>query len=190
MFFRCHLASGRIVYMKIVIGSENPTKLEATKQAFAIVWPDETFTFETHDASSGVNEQPMSEEEAIEGGRNRARFVLDNTDAEYAVGMEGGMYKVASQWFVSDWAVIRHRDGREGLAGTPRYAIPDYLAKHVKPEFDLSAVLEHKLGTKDVGRLDGYAGMTTDNHTTRTTSNRDAIVIALAPFVRDFWQHS
>jgi inosine/xanthosine triphosphatase len=171
---------------KVAVGSENPTKIDAAQQAFAIAFPNHKFVFSGIAAPSGVNEQPMSEAESILGANNRAQFVFDNSDADFAIGMEGGMYFVNDMWFVSDWVVVRDRNGEKGIAGTPRYFVPEYLAKHVTADFDLSAVLEEKLNKKDIGKLDGYAGMSTNNHITRTTSNRDALVIALAPFKQDW----
>lgn len=170
--------------IKVSIGSTNPTKREAVKQAFMIVWPEERFEIETLDVPSGVNEQPLHEDESITGARNRAKLALDETEADYAVGIEGGMYEVDSKWFVSDWAVVIDRSGKEGIGGTPRYHVPVHLRQHITPDHDLSAVLEDKLGTANIGKLDGYAGLMTGNHITRTTSNRDAVIIALAPFIR------
>nr|MBP9820166.1 DUF84 family protein [Candidatus Woesebacteria bacterium] len=74
---------------KIVVGSKNPTKLTAVKEAFLIVLPEEpTFVFKMLDAPSGVNEQPLQEEEAIQGARNRAQYVRQETGADYAIGIE------------------------------------------------------------------------------------------------------
>jgi non-canonical (house-cleaning) NTP pyrophosphatase len=39
---------------KVVVGSANPVKLETTKEAFALVFPHETFEYITHSAPSGV----------------------------------------------------------------------------------------------------------------------------------------
>ena len=164
---------------KVVVGSKNPTKLEAVKQAFKTVWPDENFDFGQIDVASGVNEQPLSETETIKGAENRANKVLELTDADYAVGLEGGMYKIAGKWFVSDWAVVVSPNGKIGYGGTPRYYVPEKFAKHVTAELDLSAVLEREVGVKDIGKLDGYAGMVTNNFLTRTTSNQIAIINAL-----------
>jgi len=175
--------------MKVIVGSTNPTKLEAVKQALKIVWPDREFSFDTLDAPSGVNEQPLSEQETIKGATNRAQFGLDNSDADYGVGIEGGMYHIDEQWFVSDWVVIINRAGQKGIGGTSRYPIPQSISQHIDENYDLSAVLEKKHGYKNIGKLDGYAGLTTNNHITRTASNRDATVIALAPFIRDFWNN-
>lgn len=173
-----HLPNGT----KVAIGSTNPTKLEAVKLAFSQVWPEATFQYELIDAPSDVNEQPLSESETMRGAENRARFVLDNTSADFAVGIEGGMYQLANKWFVSDWACVISRDDRIGFGGTPRYFVPDKFALLVTADFDLSAVLEQELGAKNIGKLDGYAGLTTNNFLTRTTSNQIAIITALSRF--------
>lgn len=174
--------------MKVIVGSNNPTKLDAVRQAFAIVWPDREFSFDTLDAPSRVNDQPLSEEESIRGASNRAKFALEQTHADYAVGIEGGMYQINNQWFVSDWVVVIDSSGKQGIGGTPRYPVPQKISQHVDENYDLSAVLAEKHGHKDIGKLDGYAGLTTGNHITRTTSNRDAVVIALAIFSRNHFE--
>lgn len=51
----------------VLVGSTNPVKLNATKQAFAQCFPDKVFEFETCEVESGVSDQPMSDEEARQG---------------------------------------------------------------------------------------------------------------------------
>lgn len=175
--------------MLVVVGSTNPTKLESVRQAFSIVWPDEVWNFTAVEVESAVAEQPKDELETITGARHRAKECLrQRPDADYFVGLEGGIYQLEGTWFVSDWAVVLDKKGREGLAGTPRYAIPEKIMRHVTDDFHLSAAIEKELGHIDIGKAHGYSGLTTGNHLTRTVSNRDAVIIALAPFSRSHFQ--
>jgi non-canonical (house-cleaning) NTP pyrophosphatase len=54
--------------MKIIIGSKNPAKNQAVKNAF----PEKNVEFVSLDIPSGVSEQPFSDEETITGAKNRA----------------------------------------------------------------------------------------------------------------------
>jgi non-canonical (house-cleaning) NTP pyrophosphatase len=58
--------------MKIIIGSKNPAKITAVKNAF----PGE-FEMISLDIPSGVNDQPFSDEETIKGAVNRATKALE-----------------------------------------------------------------------------------------------------------------
>lgn len=174
--------------MKVVVGSLNPTKVDSVRAATKILWPERQIEVLGREAKSGVAEQPMSESETIAGARSRALQILEETDCDFAVGIEGGQYKLDNAIYLSDWAIVIDRSRREGIGGTPRYLIPEHINRHISPERDLSRVLHEEFDLADVGKKHGYAGMITGNHITRTTSNRDAVVIAFAPFVRNFFR--
>ena len=76
--------------MKVAIGSKNPVKIEAVKEAFGKVWPDQDFEFIGIEVPSGVPDQPMSDEESIKGATTRANNALDRLNADFGIGLEGG----------------------------------------------------------------------------------------------------
>lgn len=51
----------------VAVGSTNPVKIEASKLAFEAVWPKRVFEVEGVSVSSGVSDQPMSDQESITG---------------------------------------------------------------------------------------------------------------------------
>jgi non-canonical (house-cleaning) NTP pyrophosphatase len=55
------------MYVKVVVGSTNPVKIEAVKTAFEMAWPEQVWDVTGVPAASGVSVQPMSNEECIEG---------------------------------------------------------------------------------------------------------------------------
>src|SRR5258708_25029535 len=69
--------------MKVAIGSDNPVKIKAVKDAFKTIWPKKKFTFKGYKVPSGVSDQPMSPEECIKGAKNRARRVLKLSKANF-----------------------------------------------------------------------------------------------------------
>ncbi len=60
---------------KIIVASKNPVKINATKVAFEKVFPQETFEVIGMQVPSFVSDQPMSDEETLEGAINRAENV-------------------------------------------------------------------------------------------------------------------
>ena len=77
--------------MKVVVGSTNPVKINAAKQAFEKLWPDDFWEVVGHSAPSEVSDQPISDNESIIGARNRARYIMREYQPDYAVGLEGGL---------------------------------------------------------------------------------------------------
>ena len=69
---------------KVIIASKNPVKINATKQAFESVFPTEQFEFIGIRVPSFVSDQPMSDEETLEGAINRAENAkLAKKDAHF-----------------------------------------------------------------------------------------------------------
>ena len=55
--------------MKIAVASRNPVKLEASRVAFERVFADSDLTVVAVDTTSGVPDQPMSDEQYLAGSR-------------------------------------------------------------------------------------------------------------------------
>ena len=58
--------------MKIIIASRNPIKINATKLAFEQMFPDNLFQFDGVSISSDISDQPMSNNETLNGAMNRS----------------------------------------------------------------------------------------------------------------------
>ena len=83
--------------MNIAVGSLNPVKLAAVKEAFSIVWPDTVWDVIGVEVISGVSAQPMSDIESIKGAINRAKISITELEADYGVGLEGGLQKIGER---------------------------------------------------------------------------------------------
>ena len=104
--------------IRVAVGSTNPCKIEAVRQAFTDMFHRQQhhnnaeIVISSHDAKSGVSDQPMGDTETKEGAYNRAIAALsslslerrtdNNNDdqssfpeltMEFAVGLEGGLEK-------------------------------------------------------------------------------------------------
>ena len=53
--------------MKVAVGSMNPVKIDAVRQAFESLFPDDKWDVKGIDIKSGVSNQPMSDKESIRG---------------------------------------------------------------------------------------------------------------------------
>ncbi|MQA02726.1 MAG: inosine/xanthosine triphosphatase [Streptosporangiales bacterium] len=167
--------------MMVAVGSTNPVKTEAARQAFGHAWPGASLDVEPVTVRSGVPEQPMSDLECIEGARNRAILAREALDAEYGVGLEAGLVHVGGLWFNCGWAVVTDATFREGIGSTFRVPVPTVVVRKVERGAELAEVMDEVLGENDA-RSAGYFGVLTGGAVTRLRASTDAVVAALAPF--------
>ena len=79
--------------MKVVVGSQNPVKLEAVELGIKELWPSKQIELLGMEVDSGINEQPLSDVEMIKGAKKRAHAAITGQkDARYGVGLEGGLH--------------------------------------------------------------------------------------------------
>lgn len=81
-----------LVMISVSVGSENPVKVEAVKNAVQKIWGYTTVI--AVKCLSGVSDQPTSDDEAIEGALTRAQQSLEKTGADYGIGFDTLMYRV------------------------------------------------------------------------------------------------
>lgn len=149
--------------MNVRVGTRNPMKVEATRDAFARHWGEVTVV--GIEVPSGVSPQPLSFGEIARGARERARRAFGECD--FAVGIEAGVFRigpVSPRPFQITLACIT--DGvREALGAGPFYEVPDALVR-------------------EIVRADtGSVSIVTRGKVTRHDVTRDAVLMALGPFV-------
>jgi len=169
--------------MKVLVGSMNPPKLESVKQAFEAVWPDQISRVEGRPVSSGVSDQPMNEAETLQGARNRAQKLL-LFEADYFVGIEGGLIYSADRWMECGWVVVLDQDGHEGLAASAKIMVPKPVHDILMTGATLSDAFEKLYGIQNIGRGGGFFGFMTGGAVDRVRAYTDAVAFALARFVR------
>ncbi|HUC23874.1 MAG TPA: inosine/xanthosine triphosphatase [Streptosporangiaceae bacterium] len=169
--------------MIVAVGSLNPAKIEAARLAFGTLWPGVLDAVHGCDVLSGVAAQPMTDAETIRGARNRAIRAIGRGDADYGVGIEGGLEQTEGSWFNSGWAVIVDRAGREGVGSTLRMQVPPALMELVQAGRELGEACDVVFGRTDANRAEGFVGFMTGNAIHRTGALCDAVIAALTPFL-------
>ncbi|HUB41469.1 MAG TPA: inosine/xanthosine triphosphatase [Streptosporangiaceae bacterium] len=169
--------------MIVAVGSLNPAKIEAARLAFDAVWPGPVAGVRGFDVSSGVAAQPMTDAEAIRGARNRAATAIGLGQADYGVGIEGGLQQTEGSWFNSGWAVVLDRAGREGVGSTLRMQVPLALMDLVLTGQELGEACDVLFGRTNANRSEGFIGLMTSNALHRTGALCDAVIAALTPFL-------
>ena len=171
--------------MKVAVGSQNPVKIEAAHLAFAALWPDEQWEISGATVESGVSAQPMSDEESIEGARNRAHAARDVLGADYGVGLEGGLQKIGDHYFDCGWAVVVNCAGVEGIGSTVKIMTPPKIMTLIYSGLELGHANDQVFGAVNSKQAEGHFGLMTNNIITRTQGYRDGLIVALARFVHE-----
>jgi len=169
---------------KVIIGSRNPVKIEAVRQAFERVFPARTFMFEGVNIPSGVSDQPMTDAETRAGARNRAEAARrERPRADYWVGQEGGLEAHDDQLHAFAWMVVRSAE-RMGEARTGTFMLPPPIAELVRGGMELGDADDQVFGLTNSKQEDGAVGLLTHRMITRTAYYREALILALIPFVQ------
>lgn len=167
----------------VIVASKNPLKIQATKTAFDRMFPDGNFTFGGRSASSGVADQPLSDQETLQGAMNRARNAqATEPEATYWVGLEGGVHTLDGEMQVFEWIVVLHRDGTMGRARTGALPLPQETAKLVRSGMELGDADNLVYKKKNSRQEMGTVGNLTGGLITRQSFFEDTIVLALIPF--------
>ncbi len=170
--------------MRVVVGSKNPVKVGAVQEAFRRYFPD--CEVSGVEVKSGVNEQPMSEVETVMGARNRARRCIGN--ANYGVGIEGGVCEIEGKMFECAWVCVVDRKGEEGLGGGLYFELPGKIAEKIRQGGELGPIMEQMM-KYDVKRTNGAIGVLTKDELKRKDAYVQIILSALIKFVSPEWYH-
>ena len=170
--------------MKVVVGSTNPVKIEATKRAFKKVWPQKKWEIVGIEVSSGVSHQPMTDKEAVKGARNRAKEALKIIRADFGVGLEGGLQEFEGNWFDTGWIVVIDKKGKEGIGSTIRMQNAPKTIKMVQVGMELGHVDDIVFKVKNSKQGDGHFGLMSKNAVTRTEAYTEGVISALVRFIR------
>ncbi|MDZ4299714.1 MAG: inosine/xanthosine triphosphatase [Candidatus Sungbacteria bacterium] len=169
--------------MKVAVGSHNPAKIEAVRMAFSAVWPNEEWEVFGTAVSSGIANQPMSDEESIRGAQNRARAARESAGADWGVGLEGGLHCVNERYFDCGWIIVSDSAGNEGIGSTARIIVPERVMALIHQGKELGDVNDELFGVKNSKQHEGYFGLMTKNAMTRAGTYRDGVIVALSRFV-------
>jgi inosine/xanthosine triphosphatase len=169
---------------KVVVGSNNPVKLEATKEAFEIAFPDEVFEFLTHSALSGVPDQPFGVDETKLGATNRSDDCKKSfPEADYFVGLEGGLEEVGDEHWAFAWMCVQNSSSAYGYGRTSSYLLPPKVSKLVRGGAEFSSATDIVFNEVDSKYKGGTVSILTNGHITRKGYYREAVVFALIPFI-------
>ena len=165
----------------MAVGSKNPVKLAAARAVFASAFP--SARIEAIAVPSGVPDQPFGDAETIAGARARALAARQALDADYGVGLEGGVVEDGDSMRSCAWCVIVHRDGREGVGGSLAMPLPSAVATMIRDGMELGHAMDALVAQRGTKHGQGAVGILTDGRIDRQGAYEVLVTYALAPFL-------
>ena len=167
--------------MKIAVGSTNPVKVTAVRHTVLRIWPEAEII--PVSVPSGVSDMPMTDEETLTGARNRAMVARAALDADFGIGLEGGVHPEPFGLTLHGWVVVVDGNGRIGIGGGGRLPLPEQIAQKVLAGTELGHVMDDLLGDHNSKQKGGAVGALTNGLILREETFALAVAYALAPFV-------
>ena len=153
-----------MVNMKVVIGSSNLPKRNAVESSFKAVFPDEDIIIETVSTDSGVSSHPTSGGESITGALTRVTRAKELVaDADYYVGIEGGLLRVSGRAWEIGWIAISNSDGKIATGLSSGIELQGSILRAVTDGIELNKVLESEYGIQSAGSSNGFYGLATND---------------------------
>ncbi len=133
---------------------------------------------------NGVGDQPHGDAATFQGALTRAEAATRVApDADYCVGMEGGVIDANEEMGSCAWIVVRSKNGKIGKGRTGTFFLPHRVAALVREGKELGDADDMVFGHTNSKQQMGAVGILTKNVVTRTSYYTEAVVMALIPFV-------
>jgi inosine/xanthosine triphosphatase len=165
----------------VVVGSTNPVKIAAVTAV--LERSGSRARVSGLAVPSGVRDQPEGDAETIRGATQRAKAALEVSDADFAIGIEGGVVEEAGSMRTCAWAAVVTRDGRVGVGGSLAMTLPDRVAALVRGGMELGHAMDRVSGGRDTKHGAGAVGILTAGLVNRQRAYEALVTYALAQFL-------
>jgi inosine/xanthosine triphosphatase len=171
--------------MKILVGSKNPIKIASVEEAFAKYY--DKVEVVGVEVDSGVTAQPVNDETFI-GSRNRAmklKELNDNQkmDADFFVGIEGGITDQFGRWFAFGCMCIVDREGKIGFGLSPHFELPSSVIEKLLLGIELGDVMDEIMNQQNTKQRNGAIGYFTNGVMNRKELYVEGLKVAIIPFL-------
>ena len=168
---------------QVIVGSLNPVKLNAVKEALRLIYPSFSFEVKGIKVESGVSAMPMTDDEIRKGASQRALNAHLLTGEKLTVGLEGGLSKIDQTWYLTSWTAVFF-DSFISQASSLKMPVPYEVGeKIIHEKVELGEVIDLLVGENNVKQERGAIGVFTSGLISRTELFRSTIICAFAPLI-------
>lgn len=175
--------------LDIVIASTNPIKINIMEVCFLQMYPDAEATFRGVAAPSGVADQPMTDEETLQGVLNRLEHARRVTpEADYWIALEGGLIQRPYGMSVFGYVAIRQKGQEDtAVARSSEMPIPFPVARAVAKGQELGKADDDFYGVTNSNKTTGASGLLTEGLVTRLDLFQQPVIYALCRLKHPDW---
>jgi inosine/xanthosine triphosphatase len=171
--------------LRVIVGSKNPVKVGCTREAFTQAFGNVGLV-EGVDALSNIPAQPRSEEETLLGAKNRATHAKSLVpEADYWVGIEGGVDEDTQGMYAFAWIYVLHRSGKSSQSKTGTFYLPPRVVALIQDGMELGHADDLVFQAQNSKQQGGSVGLLTHGLITREGYYQQAMVLALIPFLNE-----
>jgi inosine/xanthosine triphosphatase len=171
--------------MKILVGSKNPVKIEAVKEAFSLYYKNiEVIGLSV---KSNVPDQPINSQ-TFEGAKNRALELqkvnsVGNLNADYFIGIEGGIQETYGKWFAFGGMCIIDTTGKTSFGTSAHFELPKSVTERLLNGEELGFVMDEIMNDENTKQKGGAISFFTNGRMNRKELYIPGIISALIPFL-------
>ena len=171
----------------VIVASKNPVKIQATYTGLTTFFSRTNWEVQGHSVPSGVSDQPMCDEETLQGAMNRAQTAKAQfPSASLWVGIEGGCSFHDDKMWVFAWVVMASKV-RISKAKTSTFALPEKISTLVQKGFELGVATDMVYGQTNTKHSLGVVGMLSNGHIDRTQYYVQPMILAAMAFKEDLF---
>lgn len=169
--------------VSIIVASTNPVKVRAALAGFREALRGRPIRADGVAVTSPVASQPYGDEETLHGAEVRAALAREACpEADYWVGIEGGVCDSQGAIAAFAWVVVRSGD-RVGRARTATFLLPEAVSELLRQGLELGEADDRVFGRTNSKQDAGAVGLLTGNVIDREALYAHAVVLALIPFL-------
>jgi non-canonical (house-cleaning) NTP pyrophosphatase len=121
---------------------------------------------------------------------NRARGALgEMDDADYGVGMEGGIERSGDSYMAFAWMAVVNNGGRLAESRSVTLPLPHAIGDLIDAGLELGEANDRVFETHNSKQAGGAFGLLTNGVLTRESVYTDTLIVALATFSHPVYGH-
>ncbi|MEM3506886.1 MAG: inosine/xanthosine triphosphatase [Candidatus Bathyarchaeia archaeon] len=171
--------------MLIIVGSDNPVKVNAVKNVFKSFF-GEKLRVKGVKVELNLPKQPIGLKQTIEGAIKRAKFALDfEKNVDYGIGIEAGLIEVPytiSGYMDQQITAILDKELRLTIGASSMFELPKSIIDEIiKSNNEMEKIIEEFFGIKDIGKKQGAIGYFSYGKINRLKLTEQSVIMALIP---------
>ncbi len=166
--------------MKVVVGSKNPVKLNATRNVLKKIYND--LEIKPSEVDSEVPDQPFGLDETINGAINRAKNAFTDW-ADLSVGIESGLMETPNTitgYIDLQWCAIFDGD-RVTIGVSSGFEYPPMVINEVLNGFEVGDIMDKITGVENLGQKKGAVSRLSEDMLDRTENTEQCVLTAMIP---------